>query len=156
MPITEATRAALRFNQALDPTTPQPKLDRLTFRTAVQSGLLSYDAPAVEEIKWVALNLVMNHRDVPYDTAPSVSAAAWLRRMRWSSGKALKEKFWNDTWQFYIESKLGLELKADAPRKAPHVGSGRGVRKGGDAAMRESMVRSVGAVGNGKATDAGS
>ena len=112
MPITEATTAALEASRASDPWGARGP-DRMIFRKAIQSGLLPPAAAASDEFRWIAVQLTMNMRDVPYETAPSMGAAAWLRRMRWKSGKSLKVKFWEESWPFYMDSRLSLELKAE-------------------------------------------
>lgn len=153
MPISDASREGLAAARASDPWGEHQGTDRITFRRAVQSGLLPAAAAASDEFRWIAVQLVMNMREVPYDTAPSMGAAAWLRRMRWRSGKALKERFWEESWPFYMDSRLSLELKVSAPP----VPKRRAAKSEGVDLARSSIDGFLKKDGeNGKAVDAGS
>ena len=111
MPITDAARAALAASQAIDPTLVQPRKDRVAYRAFMQRDDVPVRTSPTAEVEWMAFNLSI--RDVDYAKAPSKVAATWLRRLRLK--KSLKDKFWSDTWTYYIENRLSLELRAAAP-----------------------------------------
>jgi hypothetical protein len=110
------------------------------------------DVPArttpTKEFEWVGFTLSV--REINYDSAPSKAAGTWLRQIRLS--KALKDKFWADSWSYLMQTGLSLELRAEAPpaRKRKSAKA-----EGADLAQAsiDGFKRSDG--GNGKAADAG-
>ena len=144
MAFSVACREASKASMAIDSTLQQSgRLDRLAFRAAMEPGVLPDDASASVEFRWMAVQLVMNVHDVPYETAPSKAAAAWIRRMRWKSGKSLKDRFWEESWPFYMDSRLALELKTSVPAAAKKA-AGKGGKTDGDV---QSQIERMGTRG---------
>jgi len=146
MPITEASKQALRALKLVQPTMIHPQNDLGYYDALMASGDVPDTASPSQEVKWVAFKVPLpngtpDRLRAIWGDAPSKVAATWLRQLRKNS--KLQAKFWTDTWPYYIESRLALELKAGVQRGGKVSGSGRGVRTGGDSAMRESMGRSI-------------
>jgi hypothetical protein len=121
--ITEATRAAQIASQAIDPTLfRHPTLkERLDYKRFMDCEDVPVRVSPTIELEWVAFKLLRGG-EVNYEEAPSKVAASWLRKLRYKRSKALKDKFWAETWPGYIDCRLGLELRSEVPRRG-----GRGV-----------------------------
>jgi hypothetical protein len=111
MAFTEAAREAFRASQAEHCTLVHPKRDRVAYWAYVARDDIPARVSPTVEVEWVAYNLPIGVVD--YGLAPSRVAAIWIRRLRLN--KALKDKFWSDTWPYYMENRLALELRAAAP-----------------------------------------
>lgn len=119
MPITEACRIALAENRKVQPTIVHPQND-LGYYDAI---MLRADVPVsvspTVEVQWIAFKLPLPNetpealRAIWHD-APSKVAATWLRQLRLKAD--LQKKFWGETFPAYMSLRLGLELRADAPK----------------------------------------
>jgi len=83
------------------------------------------------EIQWLSFKIPLPNGTSEslraiWDDAPSKVAATWLRQLRMKS--KLQARFWTDTWPYYMENRLALELRAAAPpsRKRGQVKAGDG------------------------------
>lgn len=125
MPITEQAKEALRASMKAQPTIVHPQNDLGYYDALLARNDLPATVSASEEIQWIAFNLGTSTEDKVllrsrWESAPSKVAATWLRRLRMKG--EWQEKFWTDTWPFYIESRLSLELKAGSPPAAKKRG----------------------------------
>jgi hypothetical protein len=109
----EAAVEAFAVNQAVDPTlsTARSRLERLQYKRFMRRDDVPARTTPTKENEWVGFTLSV--RDIDYDSAPSKAAGTWLRQIRLS--KALKDKFWSDSWTYLMQTGLSLELRADAP-----------------------------------------
>ena len=120
MPMPEACLAAARIANEANPTFDNPKKDRWKYVGVMGRDDVPVRVSPTVEVEWVAFSL--SKLEPEYSSAPSKVAATWLRRLRLN--KALKAKFWDEIWHYYIESRLSLELKAGAPPSAKKVARG--------------------------------
>jgi len=132
---TQAARDAHRLAQAIDRTGPLPISleERLSYKRFMARDDVPVRCSPTLELEWVAFVMLLRE-GVDYEGAPSKVAASWLRKLRAKGSGVLRSKFWTDSWQYYIESRLGLELRSEAPRAA--------IRKRGAAVKTDESVRS--------------
>lgn len=124
MPITEACREASRALKLVQPVAIVPRNDLAFYDSLMTRDDVSVSVSPSLEVQWVAFNIAISTEDKDrcermWRTAPSKVAATWMRQLRMS--KKLKDKFWADTWPYYIENRLALELRAGAPPAAKRV-----------------------------------
>lgn len=110
----------------------RPSNDLGYYDTLMERDDIPMTASPSVEIQWVAFKVPKpNFVKDParkaemcrkiWEDAPSKVAATWLRQLRLK--KNLQTKFWTDTWPYYMENRLALELRAAAP---PPVKRGKG------------------------------
>ena len=129
-------------NQAADCTLSPVAPDRARYRKLMQRDDVEIRCSPTLEVEWLAFRLSV--RDPEYETAPSKLAATWLRQLRMK--KDLRAKFWTDTWPYYMENRLSLELRAAQPRKPLAVVRRRGPM---DASPRRDIERLLKSSGQG-------
>src|SRR3990172_6216808 len=118
MPITEASREALRLLKLVQPTIIHPQNDLGFYDALMACDEVPATASPSLEIQWIAFNVPKSNgtpercRGI-WSGAPSKVAATWLRQLRLK--RNLQAKFWTDTWPYYMENRLSLELRAAAP-----------------------------------------
>jgi hypothetical protein len=120
MPMPEACVEANRVSQAID-STVQPKSlqERLTYKAFVRRDDIPVRASPSLEFEWIALSLSVGV--VEYADAPSRVSAIWLRKLR--QKKVLRDKFWAESWSYYMENRLSLELRAEVKAPAKRKGA---------------------------------
>lgn len=107
--------AACRELKKIQPTLLLVHNDLGFYEALMASTEIPATASPSEEIQWVAF-FMARPCGVWWDTTPSKAAATWMRRLRLK--RSLRDKFWQDSWTYYMESRLSLELKAGAPPAA--------------------------------------
>jgi len=113
--------AAQRASQAIDPTLqPNTLKERLAYFAFMRRDDIPVHSSPTAEIEWLAFALSVPSPS--YDNAPSKVAGTWLRRLRLKGAE--RTKFWNEMWPYFMESRVGLELKASAPPTARKLARG--------------------------------
>jgi hypothetical protein len=131
---TEEFKQAAREARLENPTLINDENDRALHEAVMANPDVPLTASPSLEIQWIAFNVDIP--DADWRSVPSKVAAQWLRKLRIQvSGKPLRVKFWTDTWPFYMESRLGLELKAE--RVVPSKKKGAAVRT--DESVQDSI-----------------
>lgn len=136
MPMPEACIAAAKIANAIAPQLDPPKRDRWKYVAVMNNDAVPLRTSPTVEIEWLAFSL--SKTEPEYKTAPSKIAATWLRRLRLK--KVLKDKFWSDTWPYYMENRLAIELRAVGPKPK----SAKSVGQKSNSEMADSIDRMTG------------
>ena len=133
----QSARDAHKLAQAIDRTGPLPisLQERLSYKSFMDREDVPDRCSPTLELEWVAF-VLLRREQVDYGKAPSKVAAAWMRKLRTKGSNGLRVKFWTDSWSYYIESRLGLELRSEAPKAASRK---RGVAVKSDESVRSSI-----------------